>query len=325
MSALAAARRLAPPRLLAALVPGPRLGRRLAVLAVITALLAGVYLLWLRDSDLVRVQEVTVTGLTGEHSGRVRSALEGAARGMSTLHLDRDRLERVGSSYPAVQAIEVRPDFPSGVRIHVIEHVPAAVLVAGDRRTPVAADGSLLAGLQVEDPLPEVDVSSRLPAKRLPPGDALDAVRVAGAAPAVLVARIEEISRERQDGLVVRLAEGPELLFGDVSRMQAKWAAATRVLADEDAAGAEYVDVRIPERPAAGGLAVETVAPVAPAGSVLEPAGPVAPVGEGAGVSGSPPAAPPPAAGDEPAAQAPATGTPTADEAAGGPPAVPQP
>jgi len=266
VSVSAVARRLAPAGLLDALVPGPRLGRRLAVLLVLAALLGGAYLLWLRDSALVRVERVTVTGLTGQHAGRVGAALEGAARGMTTLHLDRERLERIGSSYPVVRAIEVRSDFPSGVRIHVIEHVPAAVLVSGDRRVPVAPEGSVLTGLQVEDPLPEVALPSALPAKRLVPGDALDAVRVAGAAPAALVAQVEQVSREREGGLVVRLEDGPELVFGDVSRVQAKWAAATRVLADEHAVGAEYVDVRLPERPAAGGLAVETVAPVAPAG-----------------------------------------------------------
>jgi hypothetical protein len=40
-----------------------------------------------------------------------------------------------------------------------------------------------------------------------------------------------------------------------------------RILADPEAAGASYIDVRLPGRPAAGGLPAETVAPVAPAGS----------------------------------------------------------
>ena len=39
-----------------------------------------------------------------------------------------------------------------------------------------------------------------------------------------------------------------------------------RVLADPDAAGATYIDVRLPGRPAAGGLPAATLAPVAPAG-----------------------------------------------------------
>jgi cell division protein FtsQ len=89
---------------------------------------------------------------------------------------------------------------------------------------------------------------------------------VAGGAPTVITARLEKVVHERGRGVVVKVKDGPDLVFGDAGRINAKWAAAIRVLADRDAAGADYIDVRIPERPAAGGLPVETVAPVAPAG-----------------------------------------------------------
>ena len=46
----------------------------------------------------------------------------------------------------------------------------------------------------------------------------------------------------------------PNLLayFGDDSRPHAKWLSLARVLADPSSAGASYIDVRLPERPAAG-------------------------------------------------------------------------
>jgi cell division protein FtsQ len=106
-----------------------------------------------------------------------------------------------------------------------------------------------------------------MPKRRIGPGPALDAARVAGAAPAGFTARIERVVREPRRGLVVRLREGPELIFGDGSRLGAKWAGAARVLADPDATGADYVDVRLPGRPAAGGLPRKSVAPVAPLGA----------------------------------------------------------
>jgi cell division protein FtsQ len=56
------------------------------------------------------------------------------------------------------------------------------------------------------------------------------------------------------DGLVAQLTDGPELDFGSMSRLPAKWIAATRVLGDYAARGATYLDLRYPERPAAGGL-----------------------------------------------------------------------
>jgi len=91
------------------------------------------------------------------------------------------------------------------------------------------------------------------------------------------MSRLEQVEREAERGLVVSVKDGPELIFGSTDRLTAKWAAAVRVLADPDAAGAEYLDLRLPERPAAGGLAVETVAPVAPAGESTLEAAPVVP------------------------------------------------
>ncbi len=92
-----------------------------------------------------------------------------------------------------------------------------------------------------------------------------------GAAPGALAPRLEKAVREDDRGVVVQVAEGPELVFGRATKIEAKWAAATRILADDDSTGATYIDLSIPERPAAGGLAVETVAPVVPAGEEIEP------------------------------------------------------
>jgi cell division protein FtsQ len=53
---------------------------------------------------------------------------------------------------------------------------------------------------------------------------------------------------------LVELRRGPELVFGDPTRARAKWAAAARVLAEPSAKGAVYLDIRVPERVAAGGV-----------------------------------------------------------------------
>jgi cell division protein FtsQ len=280
VSALASARRLAPAKLIrglqrgtripfdaiarSALAPSPRARRRFVIAALLAAVLGAGYMLWLRDSGLVAVKEVEVTGLTGRDADRVRTALDGAARGMTTLHVDRDALEVAAAPFPVVRAIEVETDFPSGLRVTVIEHRPVAVLVSGERRIPVAGDGSVLSGLPTEGSLPEIHTAVAIPAAQLEPGATMDAARVAGGAPGVLVTRLDQVEREESRGLVVSVEDGPELIFGTAERLTAKWAAAVRVLADPDAAGAEYLDLRLPERPAAGGLAVETVAPAAP-------------------------------------------------------------
>ncbi len=250
-----------------AAAPGPRMRRRLLAIGVLALLVCALYMLWLRDSGLVAVEKVTVTGLTGKNADEIRRALEGTGRQMTTLHVDEDRLKEAALAFPAVKAIEVQADFPSGLAVHVIEHRPAALVVADGRRVLVAADGSVLPGQTADTSVPDVKLDGAVSGDRLAPGPTLDAVRVAGAAPAPLLERLSRVGSDGGNGIVAQLDDGPDLIFGTPDRIDAKWAAAARVLADPDAAGAEYLDLRIPERPAAGGLPVETLAPVAPAGS----------------------------------------------------------
>jgi hypothetical protein len=53
-------------------------------------------------------------------------------------------------------------------------------------------------------------------------------------------------------GLTLVMHGGLRVYLGDASRPHAKWASLARVLADPGSVGASYVDVRVPERPAAG-------------------------------------------------------------------------
>lgn len=312
-------------RLRAALAPSPRLKRRLALIVAAALLLAGGYMLWLRDSSLVAVEEVTVTGLTIRDADRVRAALTSTAQTMTTLHLDEARLRDAIAGFPAVADIEIAPDFPHGLTIEVIEHRPVALLDSGGRRVPVAGDGTVLTGVTVEGGLPTIELSGALPLRELSPGAALDAARVAGGAPAVISRRLESIARDGERGVVVQVADGPELVFGSAEQVAAKWAAALRVLVDGDADGAAYIDVRIPERPVAGGLAVETVTPVAPVDATVADPSIAAPVDPSAAMPVEPPAEGT-AVAPEAVAPAPVAPTPqTPAETGGGAAPYPQP
>ncbi len=72
-----------------------------------------------------------------------------------------------------------------------------------------------------------------------------------GAAPRMLLGWVERVY-EGREGFTVAMRGGLLLYFGDATRPHAKWRSAARVLADPSSAGATYVDVRAPERPAAG-------------------------------------------------------------------------
>ena len=263
MSAATVALRVGATPIRALSVLPPRLRRWLAIAAAATLVLAAGYQLWLRDSSLVAVEDVTVTGLTTKDAARVRAALVSAGHSMTTLHVRQDELEQAIAAYPVVRALEVSSDFPHALEIHVIEHRPAA-LVNG---LPVAGDGTILRGLPVEGRLPRIEARGDVQGNRLKDPAALHAARVAGAAPAPLRPRLDRIDIRSEDGIVVEMREGPEIIFGDATHVRAKWLAATRVLADPEAEGATYIDVRLPGRPAAGGLPAATLAPVAPAGA----------------------------------------------------------
>jgi cell division protein FtsQ len=50
----------------------------------------------------------------------------------------------------------------------------------------------------------------------------------------------------------VALRAGPALYFGGAHQLAAKWQSAVAVLANPSSAGAAYIDVSDPSRPAAG-------------------------------------------------------------------------
>lgn len=247
--------RLRPGRVAAALAPSPRQRRWLLAALAAALVLGSLYMLWFRDSSFVRVEQVSIQGARGAEAARMREALAGAARDMTTLHVDRDALKRAAAGFSSVRRLEVSADFPHTLRITVIEHRPVAIALGDATRVPVGADGGVLRGLPTDGPLPTVRLSRPSRSARLEDAAALRLVRVAGGAPAALAHRLAEVGEKRGRGIVVRLRAGPELIFGDAGRVRAKWLAAARVLADPTARGASYVDVRLPERPAAGGLA----------------------------------------------------------------------
>lgn len=245
----------------------PRARRWLFGCAVLAVVLAAGYMVWLRDSSLVAVEEVRVTGLTAPSSDRIEQALTAAAKNMTTLHVRRQELERAVAAFPVVQSMDVRADFPHGLHVRVIEHRPVAVLEAGGGRVAVAGDGTVLPDVEARGQLPSVRAEGATVGGRLSGATARALVAVAGAAPAELLARAESVAASAGRGIVVDLRDGPELIFGDGSRPRAKWVAAAAVLAQESSQGASYLDLRIPERPAAGGLGAQTVEPIDPPGS----------------------------------------------------------
>jgi cell division protein FtsQ len=237
-----------------------RLLAGLIVLAVIALTAGGAF--WLRDSSFVAITDVEISGVTASDGDQVTQALSTAAQDMTTLHVREDVLRHAVASYASVGDITTTTDFPHKLRIRVIERRPVAAL-AGEQgqRVPVTGSGIILRGITADRDLPSVFVNRQPTGARITDKDILNALEVAAKAPDPLRGRTEELIVDDR-GVIATLHNGPELVFGNGQDARKKWAAAARVLAEISAQGATYLDLRIPGRVAAGGLApVETPTP----------------------------------------------------------------
>jgi cell division protein FtsQ len=236
---------------LAARLPRLPLKAMLAIIGLVVVLLGG--WMWLRDSSLVAVRDVEVTGARSSEEPKIRAALEEAAMDQTTLHVRKGALRDAVSGYASVADLHVSTDFPHAMRIEVVEHRAVAVLEMGDEKVPATGSGLLLRGVQADSDLPTIRMDAPPTGEHVTNANARAALRIAAAAPARLRARVLRLWTGPR-GMMLSLTDGPDLIFGNALDARRKWLAATRVLADRDAAGATYLDLRIPERVAAGGL-----------------------------------------------------------------------
>jgi cell division protein FtsQ len=147
-----------------------------------------------------------------------------------------------------------------------------AVIEHNGRRVPLAADGRLLQGATPPKDLPQLALDGVV-GTRVSGAKGRQLVALVAAAPSHLRRRADHAILSGQYGLTLEMGRGPDLYFGSAGDLQAKWKAAARVLADPTAEGATYVDVRVPERPAAGGLAPLSVPETAPDDQSVAPEG----------------------------------------------------
>jgi len=242
------------------------------LLAGLLLALAGLALgwLWFRDSSFAAVERVAVTGSGSSEREQVQAALETAAAGMSTLRVDDAALREAVEPFASVAGLRIRPDFPHVLAIEVLEHEPVAVVHAGGSSAGATGGGLLLEGVRAHD-VPIVTTRAPIVGGRVRERRALEALAVAAAAPPELRARSLRVYHDRS-GMVLDLRDGPDLLFGSAGNAGAKWRAAARVLAEPSSAGATYLDLRVPNLVAAGGVGpVEPAATPDPAGVPSQP------------------------------------------------------
>jgi cell division protein FtsQ len=231
---------------------GNRRVLRVVLCALLSVTLIGGGWLWLRNSSLVSVRHIHITGVHGADAVRIRTALDNAAARMTTMNFNEGALRSAVASFTVVGGLHVSTSLPHTVHISVTERQPVAALLTAGQRTAIAADGTVLGPALLSSSLPTVNGSVEPSAgAHVSEPTALAAVAVLGAAPAPLARFVVRVYNG-PEGLTVAMRNGLLVYFGDSTRPHAKWLSLARVLASPSAAGALYVDVRLPERPAAG-------------------------------------------------------------------------
>ena len=208
--------------------------------------------MWLRDSSVVQVRDVFVTGLASAEEAQIRQALKSAALDMTTLHVREDALRAAVAQYPSIAGLKTDASFPHKLSIEVRERAPVVAIQSGGGKVAASGDGLVLRGMKASG-LPTLRVRTVPAGGRVTDRRTLGALGIAGVAPTELRGRIERLWSGRR-GLTLDLRGGPDLVFGSGADAARKWTAAVRVLADPSSAGATYLDLRVPERVAAGGL-----------------------------------------------------------------------
>lgn len=207
---------------------------------------------WLRHSSFVSVQSVHVSGVHGPEAAAIEAALTRAGRHMSTLDVRVGSLRAAVAPFAVVREVHAEGSFPHRLNIQVTEQPPVAALVVGASRTAVAADGVVLGQALLSSGLTTVSGGATPAAgARVREAGVLEALAVMGAAPGPF-ARVVARVYAGPNGLTVAMRNGLLAYFGDATRPHAKWLSVARVLADSSSTGASYVDVRVPEHPAAG-------------------------------------------------------------------------
>jgi cell division septal protein FtsQ len=208
--------------------------------------------LWYRSSSFVKVERVTVTGLSGPDVPQIRDALTGAARQMTTLHMNISKLEASVSDYAYVQRLTVTRRGAHDVVIRVSEQVPVALVETAGDTDIVNADGQLMPSGTSHGRLPVVPVKTAPVGTSVSAPGARAAIAVLAAAPYALLSHVTSATSSSAHGVIVQLRSGPQLYFGPNTQLAQKWTAALAVLRSKYAAGASYIDLSDPRRPAPG-------------------------------------------------------------------------
>jgi cell division protein FtsQ len=235
-----------------------RPGRRALAIALACLGLVGLAYLGARETGVFAFRTVEVSGASGPIASDVRKALA-PLEGTSLVALDPDDVAQLLEGVPTVRAAHVDRAFPHGLAIEVEPEQPLAVFRDGERAWLVAASGRVIEPMEptARPKLPRIRIDvSRTPAvgAPLPGDDAESALAVLSALPSRFPGRVLYATAE-EEGVVLAIADGPEIRLGEPTMLARKLAAAAAVLRslpEEERIPLGYLDASVLERVVAG-------------------------------------------------------------------------
>jgi cell division protein FtsQ len=230
--------------------------RRRQLAGAVAAALLAVGVARLVDSPLFSLTSVSVRGTAALTPAQVVAA-SGVRPGVPYLTIDPDAIRRRVETLPRVARAEVRRDYPSSLRITVMERRPTAAINAQGRWWQVAVDGVVLGAVDARPRgilfVARVPVPAGLhPGSRLPPGGPLaNAVTALGGLRPQLARLVVGVEAPSVDSLQFQLRGGSRVLYGLAEAQPAKDTAALLLLAKLSTQGRKVllIDVRNPSAP----------------------------------------------------------------------------
>ncbi|MFE9018252.1 cell division protein FtsQ/DivIB [Streptomyces sp. NPDC007808] len=236
----------------------PRL-RTMIIFAVVLALL-GVGSVWLLyGSQWLRVERVTVSGTRVLTSAQVRQAAD-VPVGAPLVSVDTDAIEaRLRRKLPRIDAVDVVRSWPHGIGLKVVERTPVLIVQSGGKFVEVDDEGVRFA--TVPEPPKGVPALELTPARSSSAAASLrrfgerrlvrEAVRVAGAVPAVVARHTLVVKVRSYDDISLELSDGRTVAWGSGEKGAAKARTLTALM--KASPDARYFDVSVPTAPASAG------------------------------------------------------------------------
>jgi cell division protein FtsQ len=225
-------------------------GRRLVATVIVASLTIAAGSLVLSRSSLLRLRHLEVVGTSSLTRAQV-VRLAALSSSTNVLWFDAGAVERRLESDPWVATATVSRRLPGTILISVVERAPVAMIQEGVGFRLLAADGVALGTVEADPALPEIVVAAgwSLAEGNAPAQAAARAIAGldGGRRPAVVRAVVDA------GALSVELDGGTRVEFGDPTGIEAKTAAARRILRWATAQGASVASVNVtaPDSPAA--------------------------------------------------------------------------